>query len=212
MGGGEASAVPAMLSRPLMALEEAYGFLNSTFFESALSKSVIMISPTPDSYGHFTPWKSWKGKDGEGYCEINIDAGTIDRPIEHVIATLLHEMVHQYCYEHGIKDTSRGGAYHNKRFKAEAEKRGLVIGYDKRIGHSPTRPGSIILELVESGRFNGCIDEFCRVRGTLLGPSGSSGKKQSSTRKYSCPGCGMSVRATKEVRIECMDCSLQMIG
>ena len=36
-------------------------------------------------------------------------------------------------------------------------------------------------------------------------------KKKSSTRKYVCPCCGMSVRATREVRIACMDCGEQMI-
>ena len=33
----------------------------------------------------------------------------------------------------------------------------------------------------------------------------------SSTRKYICPCCGMSVRATRTVRIACMDCVEQMI-
>lgn len=200
------------LSQPLRALEGAYELLNATFFEGALSKAVITISPTPGCYGHFTPWKSWKGKDGSALCEINLGAETLDRSIEHTIATLLHEMVHQYCHERGIKDTSRGNTYHNKRFKAEAEKRGLVIGYDKRIGHSPTKPGPIIVEMVKAGKFDACIDELCRVGGSRCKEPGGSGKRrQSSTRKYMCPRCGMSVRATKEVRIECMDCGRQMM-
>lgn len=198
-----------MLSQPLKAFEVAYDLLIETFFESALSKSVITISPTPGAYGHFTPWKSWKGEGCEGYCEINLGAETLDRPIENMIATLVHEMVHQYCYEHEIKDTSRGGTYHNKRFKIEAEKRGLVIGYDKRIGYSPTKPGKRILAMVEQGKFDDCINELCRLGGARLGPRGGPAKA-SSTRKYVCPDCGMSVRATKEVRILCMDCEAQM--
>lgn len=36
-------------------------------------------------------------------------------------------------------------------------------------------------------------------------------KKKSSTRKYICPKCGLSIRATKVVRIACMDCgNIQM--
>lgn len=31
-------------------------------------------------------------------------------------------------------------------------------------------------------------------------------KKPSSTRKYVCPACGMSVRATRDVRLMCIDC------
>ncbi len=32
------------------------------------------------------------------------------RPIESVLATLLHEMVHLYCMINGIKDTSNNGS------------------------------------------------------------------------------------------------------
>lgn len=36
-------------------------------------------------------------------------------------------------------------------------------------------------------------------------------KKKSSTCKYICPKCGLSIRATKVVRIACMDCgNIQM--
>lgn len=31
-------------------------------------------------------------------------------------------------------------------------------------------------------------------------------RKKSSTRKYICPKCGLSIRATKAVRIACIDC------
>lgn len=35
-------------------------------------------------------------------------SGTLDRPIEETVATLLHEMVHLYNLEHNIQDCSRG--------------------------------------------------------------------------------------------------------
>lgn len=130
-----------MLATKLRSFEEAFDLLNARFFENALSKSVITIYPTPGAYGHFTPWKSWEGAGGAGYCEINLGAATVNRPVIESIATLVHEMTHQWCYERGVKDTSRGGTYHNKRFKAEAERRGLLIGYDSRIGWSVTKPG-----------------------------------------------------------------------
>lgn len=36
-------------------------------------------------------------------------------------------------------------------------------------------------------------------------------RRPSSTRKLKCPCCGNSVRATKNVRIMCMDCMQQMM-
>ena len=36
---------------------------------------------------------------------------------------------------------------------------------------------------------------------------GKQGKKKSSTRKYICDCCGISVRATKDVDIMCINCT-----
>lgn len=196
-----------MLSKKLESFESAYAILNERFFESALSNIVISISPTPGTYGHFTPWKSWESEDGKKMCEINMGAETINRPIENTIATLVHEMVHQYCYEHEIKDCSRGNTYHNKRFKEEAEKRGLIIEYSPRIGWSKTTPGDAIKKMVADGVFDECEKELHRIASGLTKPGK---KKASSTRKYLCPSCGCSVRATKEVHISCIDCDEEM--
>ncbi len=43
-----------------------------------------------------------------------------------------------------------------------------------------------------------------------FGMSGA-GKKPSSTRKYTCPVCGQSIRATKEVNVICGDCMVKMV-
>lgn len=83
-----------MLATKLRSFEEAFDLLNARFFENALSKSVITIYPTPGAYGHFTPWKSWEGAGGAGYCEINLGAATVNRPVIESIATLVHEMTH----------------------------------------------------------------------------------------------------------------------
>ena len=137
---------------------------------------------------------------------------------------MLHEMVHIYNMEHNVQDCSRGGSYHNKRFKEEAERRGLCIDYDSRIGWSITTPSERLLEYI----LNQGWTEIKMGRNTLSGimagtpgpktGNGETGKdgekdkpkKKSSTRKYQCPCCGNSVRATKEVRIMCMDCGEQM--
>ena len=50
------------------------------------------------------------------------------RPEKSIKEALLHEMIHYYCFENDIKDVSRGGTYHNKRFRDEAEKRMKEIG------------------------------------------------------------------------------------
>lgn len=128
-----------MLSRKLESFERAFDLLNECFFENALSKSVITIYPTPCAYGHFTPWKSWEGAGGVRYCEINLGAETVNRPVIESMATLVHEMVHQWCYERGIKDTSRGGIVEGKR---KRRFHGSSDGHDRRddpFVHVPVR-------------------------------------------------------------------------
>ena len=198
-------------------LNKIFDLLNETFFENALSRPTITIQSTPKAYGHFSLREdTWISKRGASH-EINIGAGTLARPIEEVCATLLHEMVHYYNYICGVQDCSRGGTYHNRRFKASAEAHGLIIEHHEKYGWTLTSPSDELLEFVLD---NGLTDilinrnEFSgyQITGTGTHSGGITvPPKTSSTRKYVCPCCGMSVRATKVVRIACMDCGEQMI-
>lgn len=187
-----------------MFLESAFDTLNKTYFENALPKATITVQSSPKAYGHFTTWEAWQNNGKRSY-EINLGAETLNRPVAATIGTLIHEMVHMYCKVNGIQDTSRGGSYHNKRFKEEAEKRGLVISYDKRIGWSITEPSKELKSFVAAQHWNGKI-KMNRSYGFGEDGKGTT-RKPSSTRKYICPCCGNSVRATKDVNILCYDCS-----
>lgn len=227
------------VSDEVVFLEEAFDILNQRFFESVLSRPAITIQSTPGAHGHFTPYDAWDDS-GLKLKEINLGAESLHRAVQNVIATLMHEMIHYWCHVQGFKDTSRGNTYHNKRFKEETEKRGLVITVAPRIGYSVTQPAPELLSLVrslgwedklklyrnpkmkkESGK-DGGFDSAGKSRNDMPSKSGNDNpgddsdtakptKKKSSTRKYICPKCGLSVRATKVVRIACMDCgNIQM--
>ncbi|WP_370943299.1 hypothetical protein AB5J62_29930 [Amycolatopsis sp. cg5] len=60
-------------------------------------------------------------------------------PAENVLVTLLHEAVHAYAATSGIKDTSRQGRYHNRRFAELALVIGLHVERDARVGHHTPR-------------------------------------------------------------------------
>ena len=194
-------------------LENAYDILNAKYFEGGLSKVVITVQSSPKAYGHYTTYEAWTDSNS-GFKEINISAENLDRPIENIIATLIHEMVHHFCAIKGIQDCSRGGTYHNKRFREQAEKRGLKIDYDTKIGFSITSPSEELIEFVEEmgwGKLNLSRRDESEAFGGDNGISGSGGnlgktKKPTSTRKYICPICHNSVRATKNVNIGCLDC------
>ena len=201
-------------------LNSIFQLLNERYFESALSRPVITIQSTPKAYGHYTLYDAWSLDNEKGVREINLGAGTLSRPIEEVVATLLHEMIHYYNDINNIKDCSRGNTYHNRKFKIKAEACGLAVEHHDTYGWSRTLPSDDLLEFClenELPEIRICRNDFFATQiggsGTHSGSSDNTPtvRKKSSTRKYICPCCGMSVRATKEVRIKCMDCDEQLI-
>ena len=199
-------------------LNKIFDLLNEEFFESALSRPTITNQSTPRAYGHFSLREdTWISKLG-GTHEINIGAGTLARPIEEVAATLLHDMLHYWNFEQGIQDSSRGNTYHNRRFKEAAEARGLMVEHSDKYGWSHTSPADALLEFVIANALTDILinrNEFHGFQisgtGTHSGTATPTTPKKSSSRKYICPCCGMSVRATKVVNIGCLDCGVRMI-
>lgn len=215
-----------MLKNMQEVLELAFDVLNTVYFEGELPPIVITIMSSPRTNGHFTINREWRLNE-ERLNEINVSAEHLDRPIENIMATLCHEMVHYYCQINGIQDVSSNGRYHNKKFKEEAEKRGLLISKREYIGWSVTEPSEEFIEVIRSHGIEKPIDinrdgERIDLAG-LLGGMGANGmiigpnglpvavKKKTSTRKYICPCCGNSLRATKDINILCMDCNEQFV-
>ena len=86
------------------------------------------------------------------------------------------------------------------------------IDHHPTYGWSITKPGDELLTFcidndLRDIRLNR-TDEFSIQIPGASAFGGSS--RKSSSRKYVCPLCGMSIRATRDVRILCMDCDTQM--
>lgn len=207
-------------SRSAGYLEKIFRALNRDSFGGELEEPIITIQTTPGAYGHVTVGKTWKrGEDWRH--ELNIAADWLDRPIENVVATMIHEMVHLYNIQHDIQDCSRGGTYHNKKFRDEAEKHMLHIEKHEKYGWTITEPTDELLEYI----LNQGWEELEMSRGFHGGIGGSSGgkvsggsggaqdgqtkPKGSNSRKYVCPGCGAIVRATRDLEIICKPCMLE---
>ena len=207
------------MSRAVGQLEKMYNTLNLDKFEGALPTPIITVQSKPGTWGHCSRARVWQRKDEETY-EMNIAAETLSAPIEEIIDTLLHEMVHLYCRENNIKETSRGGKYHNGRFKALAEKVGLVCVREGQYGWNTVGTGNdaLIEYALDKGWSEIMLNRQTMFKVGIAGAGAahsgaptSGAKAPSSTRKLQCPCCKNSVRATKAVRIMCMDCMEQMI-
>lgn len=209
-------------SRTAGYLEKIFRALNKDSFAGELEEPIITIQSTPTAYGHVTVAKTWKRKDDWRH-ELNIAADWLERPIENVVATMIHEMVHLYNIQQGIQDCSRGGTYHNKKFKEEAEKHMIRVEKHDKYGWTLTSPTDELLEYImdkgwediDMGR--GCLFGLLGGKDTGkpgkpgTGPQGSADgqeqPKKGSSRRYQCPGCKAIVRATKDLHIVCGSCN-----
>lgn len=189
-------------------LGKLYNYVNENLFNGELKRPVITVQmdESNKAFGWFTLTRVWKeSKDDEGEFEINMSSQYLNRPVNEIAGTLIHEMCHQHAQAHNVQDCSRSGTYHNKLFKKIAEDHGLSVEKIDKYGWSRTTLTAETIELL--GYF------FEKLPATLIYrdvPQKGIRVKSSSTRKYVCPCCGMSVRATRSVNIMCADCNEYM--
>lgn len=189
-------------------LGKLYDYVNDKLFKNQLERPVITVQTDERSkaYGWFTLGRVWKeSKDDDGQYEINMSAQFLNRPANEIANTLIHEACHQFAKENNVQDCSRGGSYHNKLFKKIAEEHGLTVENVEKIGWSKTSLTEGTERLLQS--FLKENPEMLIYREPILK---GARVKTSSTRKYVCPCCGNSVRATKRVNIACIDCDEPM--
>ena len=201
-------------------LEKLFRMLNADWFDGQLETPVITIQSTPRAYGHYSTFDAWDVK-GEGHREINLGAGTLDRPIEETVATLLHEMCHMFNdIVLNVQDCSGSSRmYHNKAFKRTAESHGLIVTHT-RYGWSHTEPADSLLEWIlendiQEIKLNRNESHGIRIAG---GPSAAnSGATTTGTTskghsiRYKCPVCGRLARTTRKARLICGDCLVPML-
>lgn len=191
-------------------LKNIYDNLNRDYYEDKLPEVVITIqsSPKGKAYGWYAKdrWGIETDKE-KAFDEINISAEYLSRPIENIVSTLQHEMVHLYCAMNDIKDTSNNNVYHNKKFKEEAEQRGLSIEKAQTIGYSVTTPTEEFIEYIKG--LNITDDAFKFFRKMPMGKEKTK-KTAKKTTKYTCPCCEVSVRGEPDLEIECKKCGVLM--
>lgn len=211
-------------SRSAGYLEKIFRQINADSFAGEIEEPIITIQSTPGAYGHVTVAKTWN-KRGEERHELNICADWLQRPIEAVISTMIHEMVHLLNIQRGIQDCSRGGSYHNRKFKEEAEKHMIAIEKDEKYGWTITSPTDELLEYI---LLQGWQEfEMSRQTGLHWGYTGGSNGGSTGTntppktpntpkpagsnsRKHVCPVCNRKARTTSDFPLICGICKVEM--
>ena len=179
--------------------ENLFSKFNEKFYNDELQAPVITVSPdtTKGAYGWCTAWKAWSVGEQKKVADLA-------RPFEQVAEILLHEMVHLYNLQIGVQDTSRGGTYHNKKYKEAAEQHGLTVEKDAKYGWTKTSLNDEAKAFVA-----GMQDKKFELHRKSLPKIPGAAKTKRSSRKYVCPVCGCIIRATKEVHVICGDCNVE---
>jgi len=119
-------------------LTKAYNHFNATLINGALKTIpvlVIMSRGNKKCYGWHWAAKWTVGT--ETRPEINIAAETLNRPVDQILETLIHEMAHMINAQKGISDCTPM-QYHNKHFKEAAIQLGLKVEKLKMKGFALT--------------------------------------------------------------------------
>lgn len=200
-------------SRSAGYLEKMFRTINQDSFGGLLEEPIITIQSTPGAFGHVTVGKAWK-RGEEHRHELNISADWLSRPIEEVIATMIHEMAHLMNIQNNIQDCSRGGTYHNRKFKEEAEKHMIQVAKHDKYGWTITTPTEELLEYIICQGW----DDIEMNRGIMFtgfggvpggkttgtaGTTGTTAKPKSNSRKHVCPVCGKIARTTMDFPLIC---------
>lgn len=208
--------------RAVQYLQKIYNLINEEYFEGQLEEITLTIQESTRSYGHVSVSNTWFTTDNKAMKELNVSANYLTRDIVEVVTTLIHECSHIYNMEHDIKDTSNGFIYHNKRFKKTAEELGKIkIDRHEKYGWTISSPTEETIDFcIRNGLENimiGRQSEFSFGTGFTGGtdknttPPRTTTTTPSSTRKYICPCCGNSFRATKDINVICGDCNVKFI-
>lgn len=164
-----ASKIVSLLEDAYKVLQDRTPDLPEVFFKLDHGRTL-----NAQVWGHFSP-NAWTA-DGAPRHEVMIASECLAAGAEQVLQTLIHEAVHALAEARGVKETSRQGRYHNKRFIALAEELGLTYDTprnyvdgklvpDERIGWS-----HVVMTQETTVRYMGVLDllrkEITAYRGT----------------------------------------------
>ena len=122
----ERSRILKSSSQVISQFEEIFTALNIKYFNGELKKAIITVGTNSRiQVAQKFVNRSISGNTTSFGIELN--ANQLNKPIEETVGKILHEMVHEYCLENSIKDTSNNDVYHNRRFREQAEAHGLIV-------------------------------------------------------------------------------------
>ena len=190
------------------ALERAFDHFNKALFDERLTPVMFTLTRKRGAHGYF--WaEQFANKDealGKTH-EIALNPQSMDRSIEAVLSTLVHEMTHLEQQLYGAP--SKGG-HHNGAWAELMLRVGLTPDNGKggmtgrKVTHSIDAGGPFELALADLMPFD--IPYFTKPRDK------AEKKRDISKVKHTCPCCGFKAWAKAGANLMCGDCNEHMVG
>lgn len=212
----ESAGAGAEASRLVAALESAWKSIQAT--NPGVPDAVIVLG-TGVERGRLSKLGHWWGgqwvADGTVRGEVLLAGEALHLKPTDVFEVLLHEAAHGLNTSRGVKDVSRGGRYHNAKFKATAIEVGLRVGSMPPYGWAKTdlAPKTVehysvdISRISEEMRIARRLSRASTIEGTLGGEGSTTGvdsdlDSPDGTSKKNRPaecGCGRKMRMSPSV-------------
>jgi len=130
-------------------ISNMYQFFNKEL-DAKLPDDVVFALIPNQGRSHYLGWfaRSRWVRGEEKLHEINIASDKLNRTVDEIAETLIHEMVHLCNFLADIKDCNRQ-QYHNKKFKSRAESFGLNVERVKNKGYAHTSLGDKAQAMVD---------------------------------------------------------------
>lgn len=194
-------------------LQQAFDHFNKALFGSTLPNPLFTYQRRRNTYGYFSGGR-FKNEDGRPADEIALNPALMaDRPIREVLATLVHEMVHQWQRHDGEPGRGR---YHNRQWAEKMKEAGLQPSDTGMEGGKETGE-TVGHYIIPGGAFDAAADRllgkgfaiaWAEVRpaqpadgagAETMQPAPKGGKRV----RYSCPACGLKAWAKHDAQLVC---------
>ncbi len=189
--------------RASIELQNIYREANKFLFQGKLPMVEITIQSKgrSDVLGWFTVDKVWQNVKKDSRHEINLVAEHLNRPLEEIVGTVIHEMVHYKNLIDKVKDCS-GNQYHNKKFKAAAEAVYLEVEKGKR-GFAYTSLSDKLKDWVKKKKFDETAFSYFRMMIRKANPA------KTKMKKWEC-NCTI-IRCAVDLKAKCLACDAPFI-
>jgi ribosomal protein S27E len=192
--------------------QAAYDYFNRHLFDAKLKPCLLVFREGKKKkgliiFGHFAPHRWSKGT--EACHEISLNPETLTRPLAETMATLVHEMVHQWQQDHG--DPPRSG-YHDREWAAKMLAVGLTPTDTGHAGGKMT--GQRVTHMIDAdGAFRRAFEAMpaeimlpWTTGGFERDPERSKAAPKKNKVKYTCPGCAANVWGKAGLVVVCGPC------